>query len=325
MRIPPPVRRAPVVPAPRVATSDTTVSWTSRGPVDVASTLSRLGRGPGDPTHRADDSGAIWRTSRTAEGPSTYRLVQLTRDTVRCDAWGPGCDRAVRDLPDLLGERDDASDFEPRLAVIAEAHRRHPGLRVPRTARVLDALMAAVIEQRVVTLDAHASWRRLVRRFGDPAPGPAPVGMRVPPSPAQWLAIPSWEWHRAGVDARRARTALACAQVAGRVEETARLPLPEAYARLTAIPGVGAWTAAEVAQRAWGDADAVSVGDFHLATMVGWTFLGRPVDDAGMLDVLAPWRPHRYRLVRLLDVSGGWRRPRFGPRAPRQPAYQRHF
>ena len=42
------------------------------------------------------------------------------------------------------------------------------------------------------------------------------------------------------------------------------------------LPGVGEWTAAETAQRAFGDADALSVGDYHLAKVIGWSLLGRP-------------------------------------------------
>jgi 3-methyladenine DNA glycosylase/8-oxoguanine DNA glycosylase len=83
--------------------------------------------------------------------------------------------------------------------------------------------------------------------------------------------------------------------------------------RLSAVPGIGVWTAAEVAQRALGDGDAVSVGDFHLSAFVGWALAGRPLDDDGMVELLERWRPHRYRVVRLLECSGVTK-PRFGPR-----------
>ena len=86
--------------------------------------------------------------------------------------------------------------------------------------------------------------------------------------------------------------------------------------RLRAIPGVGVWTAAEVAQRAFGDPDALSVGDYHLAAVVGWSLLGRPLDDEGMVDYMKPLSPHRYRAVRLLQVSGNAIKPKFGPRTP---------
>ena len=68
--------------------------------------------------------------------------------------------------PALLGGDDDPSDFEPAHPVIADAHRRHAGLRIPKTGRVFEALVPAILEQKVITLQATASWRHLVRRFG---------------------------------------------------------------------------------------------------------------------------------------------------------------
>jgi len=79
--------------------------------------------------------------------------------------------------------------------------------------------------------------------------------------------------------------------------------------------GPGGLTAAEVAQRAFGDADALSIGDYHLASVVGWSLLGAALDDAGMVELLEPLRPHRYRAVRLITETGGYGRvPRRGPR-----------
>ena len=128
--------------------------------------------------------------------------------------------------------------------------------------------------------------------------------------------VPSWEFHRANVDPQRARTIVTAARAADRLEEAANLPAPDAARRLCTVPGIGVWTAAEVAQRAFGDADALSVGDFHLATMIGWTLLGRPIDDDAMVEYLEPLRPQRYRAVRLLEVSGQAVLPRFAPRTP---------
>jgi 3-methyladenine DNA glycosylase/8-oxoguanine DNA glycosylase len=137
--------------------------------------------------------------------------------------------------------------------------------------------------------------------------------MRVPPSPAQIRAIPDWEWHRAGVDHSRRRAILASAAVAHRLETACELGSEPGRELLRKVPGIGVWTAAEVAQRAWGDADAVSVGDFHIPSVVGWALVGRPLDDAGMLAVLAPYAPQRHRAVRYVEASG-FRKPRFGPR-----------
>ena len=171
-----------------------------------------------------------------------------------------------------------------------------------------------MIEQKVTGKEAFAGFRALVLRFGAPAPGPAPAGMRVPPPAEVWRRIPSWEWHRAGVDPKRSRTVCEATRLAGAARggrrHGARRRGPPAVAPSRAS---GAWTVAEVAQRALGDADALSVGDYHLSAFVGWALLGRPLDDDGMVELLEPWRPHRYRVVRLLEASGV-RKPRFGPR-----------
>ena len=135
----------------------------------------------------------------------------------------------------------------------------------------------------------------------------------MPPTPAQIRAVPDWEWHRAGVDSARRRAILACAAVAHRLENACALGGEAGRELLRRVPGIGVWTAAEVAQRAWGDPDAVSVGDFHIPTLVGWALLGRPIDDAEMLQVLAPYTPQRARAVRYVELSG-FRKPRFGPR-----------
>lgn len=286
--------------------------WRPRLAVDVARTLRPLRRGAGDPTHRVVD-GVVWRTTRMPAGPATVRLSQQGLHEVHCEAWGPGAEEAVAGLPDLLGARDDCSGFDPRHPLLVDAHARHPGVRVPRTGRVLEALLPAVLEQKVTGKEAFAAFRTLVLRFGEPAPGPAPLGMAVVPDAAAWRLVPSWEWHRAGVDPKRMRTALACAQHAHRLEETVGMEPAAAEQRLRAVPGIGLWTYAETAQRALGDADAVSVGDYHLAAYVGWALLGRPLDDDGLVELLEGWRPHRHRVV-LLIIASGFTKPRFGPR-----------
>ena len=294
-------------------TPDAATTWRPRLPVDVRRTLSPLARGRADPTHRVLPDGTLWRTSWTPGGPVSVRLVQRGPHEVRCEAWGPGADDAVAGLADLLGARDGAEGFEPGCRLLTDTAARHPGLRVPRTGRVVEALVPAVLEQKVTGKEARAAFRRLVLRFGTVAPGPAPEGMCVPPPAEVWRRVPSWEWHRAGVDPKRARTVVAAMAVAGRLEEAVGMTPADAARRLSAVPGIGPWTVAEVAQRALGDTDALSVGDYHLSAFVGWALVGRPLDDDGMVELLEAWRPHRYRVVRLLELSGVGK-PRFGPR-----------
>lgn len=294
--------------------------WHSRRPVDLHAVLAPMRRGTGDPTYQVDAAGAIWRTTRTPAGPATTRFEQSGDTSVAAAAWGPGAEWALDTLPDLLGADDCAGAFRPAHPVVRDSWRRHRGWRVPRSRLVLEALLPAVLEQKVTTTEAWRAWRYLLRRFGDTAPGPAGTvlpGLRVTPAPHIWRDIPSWEWHRAGVDHARCTTAVRAATVAGRLEQTAVLPPDEARCRLQVVHGVGTWTSAEVAQRALGDADAVSVGDAHLSSLVGWALVRERVDDDAMLELLEPYRGHRYRVVRMIELSG-LRPPRRAPRyAPR--------
>jgi hypothetical protein len=289
--------------------------WLAPFALDVRLTLSVHRRGPGDPAYRTDAAGAVWRTSLTPDGPGTLR-IRAAGPRVTGEAWGPGAGWLLDRLPDQLGARDDRSGFTARHPVLSGLALRHDGMRVGRTGRVFEALVPAVLEQKVVSQEAHRAWRFLLGTFGGPAPGPAPEGMRVPPEPRTWARIPSWDWHRAGVEGVRARTVIAAAEVASRLEEIADLGAADADRRLRSVPGIGPWTSAEIRQRAAGDPDAVSVGDYHLPNAVGWTLARRTsTDDAGMLDLLAPYAGHRYRVTRLIELGGGLP-PRRGPRMP---------
>ncbi len=289
-------------------------SYTPPHPLDLAQTLRPLSRGTADPTMRWDASG-VWRTLPTPLGPATLHLAS-GRDRVSATAWGDGAEWAISAVPELLGAGDDPGDFDvSENSFLNESQRRNPGLRLLRTGLVLEMLIAAIFEQKVTGREARRAWATLIRAHGEPAPGPAPSGMRVFPSARTWRLIPSWEWHAAGVGPQRSRTAIAAASAAGGLERTLVLGRGgvEVAKRLRSIPGVGAWTAAETTQRAHGDPDSVSVGDFHLPALVGWALIGRPVDDDGMLELLAPWASQRQRVMRLIE-SSGFAKPRFGPR-----------
>jgi 3-methyladenine DNA glycosylase/8-oxoguanine DNA glycosylase len=100
------------------------------------------------------------------------------------------------------------------------------------------------------------------------------------------------------------------------MEEAVSMSPEAARQRLMAIPGIGAWSAAEVTAVALGDPDAVSVGDFGLPHLVSWNLAGEARgNDARMLELLEPFAGHRGRVIRLLEAAAP-QAPRRGPRTP---------
>jgi 3-methyladenine DNA glycosylase/8-oxoguanine DNA glycosylase len=307
---------------PSVDRPDATRVWRPDWPCAVRHVLAQQRRGGGDPTLRlaaAGERGPHWRASRTPEGPVTLAIESRRADgEVRASAWGPGAGWALDQLPDLLGAADDWAGFEPRHPVLVEAWRRHPHVRLGRTGRPLEAPVPTIIEQKVTGKEAFAGFRDLVRNHGEPAPGPGPrVGLRLQPDAVTLAAIPSWAWLGLHIDPARSRAVVTAARHADALERiVARGAEPAAALdrAVRSLPGLGVWTSAETRQRALGDPDAVSFGDYHVAKDVGWALMGREIDDREMSEVLEPWRPHRGRVPLLLGAAG-IRRPRRGHRA----------
>jgi 3-methyladenine DNA glycosylase/8-oxoguanine DNA glycosylase len=292
--------------------------WRPAWPCPVGSVVGQHRRGAGDPTYRVVGD-THWRGVRTPLGPATLAVRGRAREgAVHASAWGPGAAWVLDSVPALLGAEDDVEGFEPRHPVVAEAWRRHPHWRQGRTGLVMESLVPAIIEQKVTGQEAFAGFRMLVHRYGERAPGPGrDQRLWVQPTPEALRRVPSWEWLRLHVDPARSRAIVTAARVADSLERTVGLPGDEVDRRLRSLPGIGVWTAAEVRQRAHGDADAVSFGDYHVARDVGYVLAGREFDDDELADFLEPWRPHRNRVPTLLGLAG-LRRPRHGARmAPR--------
>jgi 3-methyladenine DNA glycosylase/8-oxoguanine DNA glycosylase len=281
------------------------------GQLDLFRTLAPLGRGPGDRTIRFA-AGRAWRATRTPDGPASLALHH-TGDALRAEAWGPGADRVLADVPGLVGLDHDLPPLGGHPAITRLA-RRYPGVRIPRTGAVVESLVPAILEQKVIGEEARRALFALVRFHGEPAPGPPELGLRLPPAPATLAALPYYAYHPYGVERRRADLIRRVTARAAWFEAIVDLPIADAYARLTSVPGIGPWTAGEVGVRALGDPDAVSVGDYHLPNLVAFALAGEPRGtDQRMLELLEPWRGQRARVVRLLEL-GGPKLPRYGPR-----------
>jgi 3-methyladenine DNA glycosylase/8-oxoguanine DNA glycosylase len=278
--------------------------------VDAQATMSQLRHGLGDPTIRFDGA-TIWRATRTPEGPATTRIDPSGGD-YRVLAWGPGAAWAIASIPRLLGELDRPAEFDTPHPLLRELHRRAQGMRFGRTDAVVESLLPAVIEQKVTGIEARASYRALIYRYGERAPGPR--GLWLAPTVERLRSIPYHDFHPLGLEQRRASVIHRVAQHAVALEAAGSMAPADALHRLQLIPGIGVWTAAETARSAFGDPDAVSVGDYHVPNMVCWV-LAREArgTDERMLELLEPYRGQRARVVRLLERAG-IAAPKFGPR-----------
>jgi 3-methyladenine DNA glycosylase/8-oxoguanine DNA glycosylase len=280
--------------------------------IDLRLTLAPLRHGYGDTTIRFARDG-VWVARRTGSGAATLRIWSDQSDrSIRAQAWGPGADAALEAVPGLAGLLDDPTQLVARNGPVRELQRRLPGLRLPRTGQLLPALIPAVAEQKVTAGEAQAAYAALLKRLGETAPGPVPL--HLSPTGASLAALPYFEFHPMGLERRRAELLGRIGRLEPKLEALSAGASDEAFARLNAIPGIGPWTAAEVCRVAFGDPDAVSVGDAHLPDLVAWALAGEArADDARMLELLEPYPGQRGRVVRLLEASG-IRIPRFGPR-----------
>lgn len=299
-----------------LAGGELTRTWQPAWPCSVPQVLRPQRRGAGDPTQREDDAGRHWRAMRTPTGPATLCIqARPTTGDVLGRAWGQGAVWALERMPALLGADDDPTGFEPHHhPQVAEGWKRHRNWRVGKTGLVMESLVPSILEQKVTGKQAFGSFRDLVRRHGEPAPGPdAALRLMLQPTPETVVAIPSWEWLRLGVQPAQSRTLVTACRLASSLERITSVPVDEADRRLRSIRGIGVWTSAEVRQRALGDPDAVSYGDYHLAHWVGWALFGRDITDEEMAAALEPYRPQRGRAA-AMAMAGARERPRRGPR-----------
>ncbi|MGZ4674271.1 MAG: DNA-3-methyladenine glycosylase family protein [Ilumatobacteraceae bacterium] len=277
----------------------------------VASCLSAYRFGTADPTTRLTTD-EFWRGSFTPHGPGTLR-IRWVGDRIDAEAWGPGREWLLDRVGEMTGALDPGFVFADAHAAVMRAQRNHPGVRFGASRMFFHELLPTILGQRVTAGEALRQWRVLCLELGEPAPGPG-HGLLLPPSPAALLAKPGWWFHPLGIEAKRAQALRAVAKHSAKLWQWAELLPGEAGTKLALLPGVGPWTVGSVLGSAMGDPDAVAVGDFHLKNLVSFNLAGEPRGtDERMLELLAPYRGQRGRVVRLLQL-GGHPPPVFGPR-----------
>ncbi|MEU9806977.1 3-methyladenine DNA glycosylase [Mycobacterium sp. NPDC050853] len=254
--------------------------------MDIRRTLGIHRRGSSDPAYRVSPGGAITRGSHTPDGPGVLTISRINK-TVQAKAWGDGAEWLLDHLPRLLGADDEPEALAPKHDAVTRLIQGASGVRLGATDRVWEALVPAMLEQKVPGAEAWRAWRYLLNHFGTDL-----NETKIPPAQREWLDIPSWEWHKSGAEPVRIRT----------IRTAAHADIETKPEHLTVIPGIGPWTEAEVRIRALGDPDAVPVGDYHIAGHVGIALTGQKVDDAGMLELLEPYAGQRYRVIRLIEL-----------------------
>ncbi len=148
--------------------------------------------------------------------------------------------------------------------------------------------------------------------MGETAPGP--LDLRLPPSAAVLAGTPYFRLVAHGLTPRQARTIRQLARRVDRIEQAAEGGAGCLAQTLGAVPGIGPWTVQFMLGSAMGEPDAVLEGDYNLPHTVSWALAGEPRgSDARMLELLESYRGHRYRVTRLLWISGA-RAPRSGSR-----------
>ncbi len=247
---------------------------------------------------------------RTPEGPATLHIRRDESD-VHGRAWGDGASWAIDRLDRWIGLEDRPERFAPEHALLAQLHRRSIGRRFASSGLVFEALLVAICSQKVTGKEASMAMRSMSHVMSDPAPGP--LRLRLPPDPERIARARYHDFHRMRMERRRADTLIAAARDAERIDRLADVSAGDARRYLERLRGVGEWTSAETVAVSHGDADAVSVGDYHLKHYVSWHLAGEPRGtDELMLQLLEPFRPHRGRVIRLLESAGHY--PRYGAR-----------
>lgn len=278
--------------------------------LDLPRTLRSLQVWSQDPALRIDRQEVSW-AIRSPEGPVSLRL--LAGDGVlRAQTWGPGSEWALSRVEDFVGLDDGLESFAPTDPRIREMLRRTPGIRLPRTWRVVRLLVPIVLGQLVTGAEAKRAYEHIERRLAEPAPGP--LRLRLPPDPKRLAALSVSTYMACGALARQARTIKRLCAASHRMEEAAGMGFVQAARRLQALPGLGPWSAGSAMLQGMGFADTIILGDYHLANFVAWNLAGEArADDHRMVDLLRPFKGNRGRVLRLLGASGT-SAPKRGPR-----------
>lgn len=211
-----------------------------------------------------------------ALAPASARVVALSRRWLDLDAAPAAIDAALAELP---GE---------------------PGVRLPGSLDAFELAVRAVLGQQVTVAAARTLARRLVERFGTPLATPWADISRAFPAPGALAAASIERIAELGIVRTRAQALVALAQAwPGLAARLDRPDDPQALVdALTALPGIGDWTAHYIAMRAAGWPDAFPPGD--VAVLKALRLRHGALTPRAALARAEAWRPWRaYAVLRL--------------------------
>ena len=220
--------------------------------------------------------------------------VELATDRV---SWLLGVDQDLAAFYEL-GKADEAM-----AGLVDEFY----GLHLPHTATVFEALVLAVLGQQISTSVARIIRTLLIETFGPSAEFDGETYYAFPRPESIWASSPA-ELHTMKLTQRKSEyvhgLAGSALDTAVGLERLDELTDREIVEKLTALRGVGLWTAQWALIRAVGRPDALPLGDLALRRVVSRLFMdGKDVTDTQVEEIAKRWSPYRtYATVYLFSA-----------------------
>ncbi len=240
------------------------------------------------------------RAVRDAQGTNLIEVRQPAAAYLQVRIAGPGASRRLALVERMLGVHVTLDGWErraqafPWLAALAERFR---GLHPPRYPTLWEALAHAIVFQQISIHAAAAIMRRTIEALSQPLEH-GEITQYPFPSPRELLKADGEHLRAAGLSANKIahlRTAAAAVLDAVVVEDAiALLPSPQAAQCLTAVPGIGVWSAAVVLLRGLGRLDVFPMKDSGVARSLSLLSGDPAIDPSALLEALGPMRGMLY-------------------------------
>ena len=212
----------------------------------------------------------------------------------------PEVDAAREQVARLLGADQDLTAFYSHAAadpVLADLVQTFYGMHLPRASSVFEALTQAILGQQLAATVARIIRALLIETYGGSRTFNGQLHYAFP-RPAAIAGASVDDLRALKLSRRKAEylqgIARAELDTPGGLDGLERLPDAEAVRELTALRGVGKWTAQWVLVRALGRPDAFPVGDLALRRIVSRLYFGgQPLTDEQLEEFSHRWSPHR--------------------------------